>query len=109
MDADLQELSKNYYSLQDVEIASLWAQLNTLTDVAQIALKGEIERRRLSNGQLSKLYSSRLREESKFDRRERTRRKWVVSYLLFRNDPKGTLIALIVGLVLALLAMLYRR
>jgi len=59
------------------------------------ALTVEIERRRISSAQLLKLYSSELRREAKFDRRQKEHRKRVVSYLL-RGDPKWTIIAILV-------------
>ena len=109
MQPDQQGLTKTYSGLPDVEIASLYAQIDTLSDVARTVLSAEIERRHLSSEQLSRLFSSQLRQEANFDRREKIRRKGVASYLLFRNDPKGTLAAFIVILLLGLLALIAGR
>ncbi len=106
MQQDEQELSRTYQSLPDGEIASLHAEIATLSEVAQRALRAEIERRRLSGEALSKLCAARLRQEANFDRRERIRRRGVASYLLFHNDPKGALVVAAVVLMLALLSFI---
>jgi hypothetical protein len=93
-----QELSQSYRTFSDDEIVSLQAQIDSLTGDARLALASEIERRGMDSAKLSKLYTMHLRQEAKFDRRQREHRKWVVSYLL-QGDPYWTIAA-----ILALLA-----
>ena len=98
------ELEETNRHLPDNEIASLFADEASLTDAARIALESEIKRRGISKEHLLKLHSSDLRDEANFDRREKVRRKGTLFYILFRGDPKGTLVAIIVFL-LAVLAL----
>ena len=98
MQTSQQELSQAYRNFSDAEIASLDTQVDSLTDDARTALASEIQRRGLSSAQLSRLYTMHLRQEAKFDRRQKEHRKWVVSYLL-RGDPYWTVVV-----ILALLA-----
>ncbi len=98
--------SETYRNYSDMEIASLHAQIDSLTDAAHAALTAEIERRNISSAELSKLYSSELRHEAKFDRRQREHRKRVLINLLFRGDPKGWIITILVALGVAFVAEL---
>jgi hypothetical protein len=98
MQTSQQELSEAYRTFSDAEIASLHAQVDSLTEDARVALTSEIERRGIDSAKLSKLYTMHLRQEAKFDRRQKDHRKKVVSYLL-GGDPYWT-----IAIILALLA-----
>jgi hypothetical protein len=106
---DSHELSQTYRNIPDEEIAALHAQVGQLTEQAQIALAAEIERRGLSAEQLEKIHSSEVHGEANFDRREKWRRKSLVSYLLFRNDPKSTILMVIAFLLAVLISELVRK
>jgi hypothetical protein len=106
MQPDAQELSESYRKLSETEIASLHAEVATLTDVARRALLAEIQRRGLSDAHLSKLHFAELRHEAKFDRRQKQHRKSVTSYILFRGDAKGTITILLLALGVILVAWL---
>ena len=95
--------SETYRNYSDMEIASLHAQIDSLTDAAHAALTAEIERRNISSAELSKLYSWELRHEAKFDRRQKEHRKKVLSYLL-RGDSKWTIITILAALGVAFVA-----
>ena len=94
MQTSQQDLSQTYRNLSDREIASLHAEIDSLTNDARAALVSEIQRRGISGAHLSKLYASELRQEAKFDQRQREHRKSVASYIL-RGDPKWTIITII--------------
>jgi hypothetical protein len=49
------------------------------------------------------------RWEENFDRRESLCRKGTVSYLLFRNDPKGTIAVFVILLGFMLVSILIRH
>ena len=100
-----EKFSETYRNLSDVEIASLYAQIDSLTDAARAALTAEIQRRNISSAQLSKLYALELRHEAKFARRQREHRKKVLSYLL-RGDSKWTIITILAALGVAFVAKL---
>jgi hypothetical protein len=102
------DLPQTYRLLSDDDIADLHAQADQLTDEARRALAAEIERRGLSGQRLQKLHRVELRGEAKFDRREKWRRKSLASWLLFRGDPKGTLLTFLAFVVLILLSELFR-
>jgi hypothetical protein len=106
---DSQELAQTYRNIPDGEIAALHAQAAQLTEQARIALAAEIGRRGLSAQQLEKIHSSEVRGEANFDRREKWRRKSLVSYLLFRNDPKSTILMVIAFVLAILIAELVRK
>ncbi len=95
------ELEETYRHLPDNEIASLFADEASLIDTARTALESEIKRRGVSNEHLLKIHSSDLRDEADFDRREKVRRKGALFYILFRGDPKGTLVVVLVALGIA--------
>ena len=101
-----EKFSETYRNCSDMEIASLHAQIDSLTDAASAALTVEIKRRNMSDAQLLKLYSSQLRREARFDRRQKEYRKKVLVYLLFRGDPKGWIIAILVAFGVAFVAKL---
>jgi len=109
MRLDQQEFSHTYRNLPDEEIAALNAQVESLTEPARMALDAEIDRRGFSRAHLDKLRSSELHGEAKFDRREKWRRKSTLSYLLFRNDPKGTILTFIVCLLAILIWEFVKR
>jgi hypothetical protein len=94
-----EKFSETYRNCSDSEIATLHAQMNSLTENARAALASEIERRGMNSAQLPKLYASELRKETKFDERQKEHRRIVASFLL-RGDPKWTMI-----LILALIAV----
>ena len=98
-----EKFSETYRNFSDVEIASLYAQIDSLTDAARAALTAEIQRRNISSAELSKLYSWELRHEAKFDRRQKEHRKKVLSYLL-RGDSKWTIITILAALGVAFVA-----
>jgi hypothetical protein len=106
---DSRELAQTYRNIPDEEIAALHAQADQLTEQARIALGAEIERRGLSAQQLEKAHSSELHGEANFDRREKWRRNSLVSYLLFRNDPRFTILMVIVFLLAVLISELVRN
>ena len=101
-----QNLSGTYRRFSDDDIATLYAQLGSLTDDARAALEAEIKRRGLRPEQLSQLDAAERRHETNFDRLQKLHRKRVVTYLLFRNDPKGTMVVIGIGVVLLLIAWL---
>lgn len=109
MQIDQQGFAQSYRDLPDNEIALLYTQTDMLTEPARMALAAEIEQRGLNADQLQKLHSTELRREANFDRREKWRRKSTASFLLFRNDPKGTLLMLIGFLVLVLILEIVRK
>ena len=98
-----QELGKSYQGLPDDEIASLYAQFDTLTEIARHALALEIQRRELSDAALRKMHAAVLRREAAFDRRDKVRRADLAAWILFRGDPKGTVVALLLIVVLLLI------
>jgi hypothetical protein len=77
-----QELLQTYRDFSDDEIASLHAQIDSLTNDARAALALEIQRRGMSNAQMSKLRASELRREAKFDRRQKEHRKRVAFHFI---------------------------
>jgi hypothetical protein len=101
-----EQFSESYRNFSEMEIASLHAQIDSLTDAARAALAAEIQRRGISSAQLLTLYSSELRREARFDRRQKEHRKKVLIYLLFRGDPKWTITTILVALGVALVAEL---
>jgi hypothetical protein len=107
MQLSKREFAESYRNSPDVEIAALHAQIDTLTDVARVALIEEIERRGLGEAALGKLHAAELRNEARFDRLEETRRKKTAMYLLARGDPKGTILVIAIFLVLVLLSVLF--
>ena len=109
MQPDQQHLAGTYQHFSDVEIAALHSQVGSLTDEARSALDAEIRRRGLEPEHLSKLAAAERRHEDNFDRLAKFHRKRVANYLLFRNDPKGTLVVIAVGVLLALIALLFDR
>ena len=103
------QLAETYRSHSDTEIASLYVQFDALTDLARATLDAEIQRRHLSTQQLLQLHTAELRQASKFDRRQKQHRQFVVSYFLrgypkFRGDTKGTILT--IALVLAVLMII---
>ena len=94
MEIHQQDLSETYRNLSDTEIASLHAQIDTLTKDARAALTSEIQRRGMSDAHLSKLHASELRQEAKFDQRQSEHRKGVASILL-RGDPFWTIVVIV--------------
>ena len=96
-----QDVSETYRSFSDQQIASLYAEIDSLTEVARPALLAEIERRSLSHAQLQSMHTAELRREANFDRRQAIHRKKVLAYLL-RNDPKGVLLVFLAILAIAL-------
>ena len=109
MHTDPQELAETYRGYSDTEIASLHAQIDSLTPEAREALAIEIDRRGLKNNALSKLFATEQRHEASFDRFEKTRRKKLAISLFLGSDPKLTIIALGGGIVLIMLAEVLRR
>jgi hypothetical protein len=105
MQTSQQELSQTYRNFSDTDIASLHAQIDTLTDDARSVLASEIQRRGMSDAQLSKLYASELRHEAKLDRRQKEHRKSVLSFLLM-GDPYWTLAAIVALIVVTALLSL---
>lgn len=108
MYTDRQELADTYRGYSDEEIASLHAQVESLTLEARDALALEIERRGLKSAQLTNLYAAEQRREAHLDSIEKTRRKKLAIYLLLGRDPKLTLVMLGVAAVLIVLAVLLR-
>jgi hypothetical protein len=102
-----QDFAETYCRFSDDEIATLHAQIGSLTDDARVALETEIRRRGLKQEQLSKLDAAERRHEAHCDRLEKIHRRRVASYILFRNDPKGTIMAfLAIVLGLSVLALI---
>lgn len=106
MQTNEKELVEAYRNSSEIEIATLYAQIDSLTDAARVALTREIERRGLSSAHLVKLNAAELRREAKFDRVQELHRKKVASYLLIRRDPKGFIVALAILLGLLLISAL---
>lgn len=106
MRIDGQELADTYRHLSEQDIADLYAQMDTLTESARVALTSEIERRGLSGAHLTKVHGAELRHEALFDRLQTQRRKKLAWYLLTRNDPKGLIAALLVFLIMVLISEL---
>jgi len=69
------EFSENYRALSDEDIAAIYADIDSLTDDARVALLAELQTRGLTEAQLQKLHAVELRHEAQFDRLERFRRK----------------------------------
>jgi hypothetical protein len=96
MQIDEQEVAATYGRCSDNELAALAAEMETLTDVGRAVPRSEIQRRGLSGAQVEKLHSKELHRETRFDQKEKIRRKKAVFYLLTRNDPKGWLWAVLI-------------
>ena len=94
------DFAATYRQLSDDDIADLYAESDTLTQSARLALTSEIQRRGLSSDQLLKLKAVELRHEAKFDRLEKLRRKRMVLKELGLNDPKGWIVAIVGALIL---------
>ena len=109
MQTSQDQLAKTYQACSDDDLASLFAQIGSLTEAAHRALMAEIERRGLKDADLARMQARETRSEQNFDRQERIRRKGVISYLLFRNDPKGTIAVLVIAVVVLLLSVLFAR
>jgi hypothetical protein len=96
-----------------MEIASLFAHIDSLTDLARAALGAEIRRRGISSAHLLKLREAELRGEAKFDRRQKEHVKSVASSLLrvdlLRADPKWTIAIILSLLGVALVANLMKH
>ena len=86
--ADHQELSRTYTALGDAEIAALYAQIDTLSDIAHTALEAEIARRQLSREELQELCSSQVGQEGDFDWRERAPLNTMTSLEAFYQTPQ---------------------
>ena len=106
MHIDGQEFAASYRHLSEAELADLYAQMDTLTESARVALASEIKQRGVSGGNLLKLHAAELRHEALFDRLQTQRRKKLAWYLLTRNNPKGLIAALLVFLVMVLFSEL---
>jgi hypothetical protein len=106
MQTEQHDFAATYRELSDDDIADLYAESDTLTESARIALSTEIQRRGLSTEQLLKLKAVELRHEAQFDRLEKFRRKRMVLKELGLNDPKGWIIAMIGGGLLWLIEKL---
>ena len=94
------DFAANYRELSDDDIADLYAESDTLTESARLALTSEIQRRGLSTEQLLELKAVELRHEAQFDRLEKFRRKRMVVKEQGLNDPKGWIVALVGALIL---------
>jgi len=99
---DVRDFERLYRNSSDQEIAALFADKDSLTDVARDALLAEIRRRGISGTELSRLYTLEVRREAKFDRRQMEHREQVAR-TIFRGDPKQTLIWILVMLGIAVL------
>jgi hypothetical protein len=109
MQTDSRELAETYRSLSDAEIADLYVQIETFTEAARVALESEVQRRGLSSVQMSKMHAAELRHEALFDRLQTQRRKNLGWYFLTRNDPKGMIVVILVGLVFILISVFIAR
>jgi len=74
-------------------------QFDSLTETARNALTLEMQRRGLEGPQLQTMHAKEVRREEGFDRREKVRRKGLAFWLLFRGDPMGWVIALLLLLL----------
>lgn len=106
MRIDGQELADSYRHLSEQDIADLYAQIDTLTEPARLALASEVKQRGLSGAHLTKLHAAELRHGALFDRLQTQRRKKLAWYLLTRNNPKGLIAALLAFLVMVLISEL---
>lgn len=99
-------LAAIYTSYSNEEVAALAAESATLTDSARAALEEEIRRRGMTGTQLQRLHEKELHRESRFDQKERIRRRKTALNLLTQGDPKGTIVFVIILLALAAIAWL---
>ena len=100
------DFSEKYRALPDEEIASLFADIDSLTEQARSALLAEIQQRGLAASQLQKLHSVELRHEAQFDRLERLRRKRMVLTRLGHHSLKGWIFVIVGAALLALIELL---
>jgi len=96
-------LAATYRNYSDDEIAALAAEDAALLDSARVALQAEIRRRGMTIAQLRHLHAKELHRESRFDQKERIRRRKTALYLLTQGDPKSAIVLLIIGLALAVI------
>jgi hypothetical protein len=101
-----QDLAATYRSLSDKDLASLCADIGSLTEEARTTLQSEMKLRKIGSAQLEKMHTSELRREAHFDRGESIRRKRTAMWLFFRNDPRWTVGAVIAFLILVAISEL---
>jgi hypothetical protein len=101
-----QELSDTYRNYSDAEIASLYAEMESLTDNARSTLSAEIQRRGMSTAQLAKMHAFELRREDIFDQREKIRRERL-AFGRLGDNPREVIVSILLFLVAVLIAALF--
>lgn len=99
-----EELEETYRRLSEEDIADLYAQIDTLTTDARLALEGEMQSRGLGGACLEKMHAAEVRHEAQFDRLGKFRRKKLAFGRL--GDLKGWGIAVLVVIVYVLVRSL---
>ena len=102
MQSTRQDFAETYRNISDDEIATLHAEVGSLTDEARAALQAEIQRRGISITKLHHLNTAVTQREAKFDRRQKQHEKDVGSYLLSRALSRDFWV--LVSIVLVLLS-----
>lgn len=82
MQSARQDFAETYRNLSDDELASLHAQMSSLTHEARSALQEQIQKRGISTAKLRHLNTAERQREAKFDRLQKDHEKSVVSEIL---------------------------
>jgi hypothetical protein len=101
----MQDFAQAYRGYSDDELASLYRQLDSLTDIARSALLAEIEARNLSQQRLNELCREQAEHTARFDRESREYRQAEGSRLLKRMALRS-LSAIVLAIVAYLIYLL---
>lgn len=82
MQSAQQDFAETYRNLSDEELASLHAQMGSLTHEARSALHEQIQKRGITTAKLRHLNTAERQREAKFDRLQKDHERRVVSEIL---------------------------